>query len=266
MPRRLANDFIVIYAFLATAIMLRTLLGLPFQLWLAMFLPLVSVAFALAHSVTVLRWRRALLFLGLTLAISLALESLGVATGQIYGPYHYTSRLGPLFLGLVPYTIPLTWYMMLYPAYRIAERCVPARWQLRWLAVAALGGLAMVAWDLAMDPLMASRSHWVWDTSGAYYGVPLQNFLGWWLTAFIILSLYLKLSQMLLTPLSADNDRFDRLAVLSYALTGLGSVADAALSGLGGPALIGGATMLIAFIWGWRRTGLNPGVVQHETG
>lgn len=265
MPRRLAHDFIVIYALLAAAIMLRTFLGLTFQLWMAIIMPLIGVAFALVHSIAILGWRGALLFLGLTIAISLALESLGVATGWVYGPYHYTDRLGPLFLGLVPYTIPLTWYMMLYPAYRIAERCVPARWRLRWLAVAALGGLAMVAWDLAMDPLMASRSHWVWDTPGAYFGVPIQNFVGWWLTAFIILVVFLKLPPLFPVAPAILDDRFDRLAVLSYALTGLGSVADAALAGLVSPALIGGAAMLIVFIWSWKRTGRYPGLVTHET-
>lgn len=265
MPRRLANNFIVIYAFLAAAIMFRTLLGLPFQLWLAMILPLVSVAFALTHSIALLGWRRALLFSGLTILISLALEGLGVATGWVYGPYHYTDRLGPLFLGLVPYTIPLTWYMMLYPAYRIADRGVPAGWRWRWLAVAALGGLAMVAWDLAMDPLMASRSHWVWEIPGEYFGVPLQNFAGWWLTAFLILALYLALEPRFSRRPILQDARFERLAVLSYALTGLGSVADAALTGLVSPALIGGAAMLIMVLWGWQRTRFSPAMVTHET-
>lgn len=257
MPRRLAYNFIVIYAFLAAAIMFRTLLGLPFQLWLAMILPLVSVGFAMAHSSTLLGWRRALLFLGLTLIISLVLEGLGVASGWIYGPYHYTDRLGPLLFGLVPFTIPFTWYMMLYPSYRIADRCVPSRWKRRWLVVAALGGLAMVAWDLAMDPLMAARSHWVWDSAGPYFGVPLQNFAGWWVTAFIILALYLRLSQRISAELNTSDNPLDRLAVLSYALTGLGSVADAALAGLVGPALIGSAAMMIGVICGWK--GIAPG-------
>jgi len=36
--------------------------------------------------------------------------------------------------------------------------------------IAALGGLAMVAWDLALDPLMAAQGHWIWETPGAYFG------------------------------------------------------------------------------------------------
>lgn len=61
--------------------------------------------------------------------------------------YHYTNRLGPLFLGLVPYLIPVAWFMMSYPSFVIADWLIPARvtgWK-RNLAAAAVGGLVMTA-------------------------------------------------------------------------------------------------------------------------
>ena len=65
-----------------------------------------------------------------------------MATGWVYGPYHYTDQLGPKFLGLVPYLIPVAWFMMSYPSFVIADRLVPSllgsagseSWQLRRLA------------------------------------------------------------------------------------------------------------------------------------
>lgn len=245
----------ILYAALTGLTLVLLAQGLPFQIWLVILYPLVGVAFCLAHAGERLGLPRALLFLGLTLAVSLFFESLGVATGWIYGPYHYVgNRLGPLFLGLVPYIIPLTWFIMLYPSYLIAERCAPAFWggKRRGWVVAALGGLAMVAWDLALDPLMVASGHWMWEKPGAFFGVPLQNFWGWWLTAFAILALYLGLRGEQGQLQGTDKAGFDRLAVLIYLITGLGSAGEAWLDGLRGPALAGGAALLFWFALGWR--------------
>jgi uncharacterized membrane protein len=263
--RKLVVFLPIIYAALTGFTLALLAQGLPFQVWLVILYPLVGVVFCLAHAGERLGRRRAILFLGLTLVVSLFFESLGVATGWIYGPYHYVgNHLGPFFLGLVPYIIPLTWFMMLYPSYVIAERCVPLHWgaKRRGLVIAALGGLAMVAWDLALDPLMVARGHWIWETPGAYFGVPLQNYWGWWLTAFVILALYLSLRGGWAPYEQTDLSRFDRLAVLIYLITGLGSAGEAWLHGLTGPALAGGAALLLWFILGWRA---RPGMVRLES-
>jgi uncharacterized membrane protein len=109
---------------------------------------------------------------------------------------------------------------MIYPSFVIAGRLVPAGWK-RWprlLAVAAIGGLAMTAWDLVMDPVMVAGGHWVWDTNGSYFGIPLQNYWGWWLTVFTTFALYLLISGETKKPAEAS---FDRLAVTSYLVTAL---------------------------------------------
>ena len=62
---------------------------------------------------------------------------------------------------------------------------------LAWrLSVAAVGAVIMTAWDLAMDPMMVAGEHWVWDVPGAYFGIPLQNYWGWWLTIFVTFILF----------------------------------------------------------------------------
>jgi putative membrane protein len=196
-----------------------------------------------------LGWTRALGLLACVFIVSLTFESIGVATGLVYGPYHYSLKLGPLFLGLVPLLIPVAWFMMMYPSYVIADRLVPTWGSGRYiLAVAALGGLVMTSWDLVMDPVMVRGGHWIWDVDGAYFGIPLQNFWGWWLTTFVTFLVFLLLSPS--SPHATDGN-YDRLAILSYATTGLGNAIGAMLVGLGGPALVGFFAMAPWVMMGW---------------
>jgi uncharacterized membrane protein len=203
--------------------------------------PLVTLAgfaFAMLHAGQREGWNRAEGLLALVFGVSLLFESVGVATGWVYGPYHYTEQLGPKFLGLVPLLIPVAWFMMSYPSFVIADRLIPSGWK-RWqrlLSVAAIGGLVMTAWDVIMDPIMVAGGNWVWDTQGAYFGIPLQNFWGWWLTIFTTFALYLWLFGKGARPAEAG---FDRLAVGSYLVAGVGIVVIALVSGTGGLALIG---------------------------
>jgi uncharacterized membrane protein len=166
--------------------------------------------------------------------------------------YHYTAALGPKFLGLVPYLIPVAWFMMSYPSFVIADRLVPSQWK-RWqriLAVAAVGGLVMTAWDLIMDPLMVAGGNWVWDKGGAYFGIPLQNFWGWWLTIFTTFALYLWLFGKNAKSIEA---KLDRLALISYLITGMSIVIVSLLSGTGALALIGFFAMVPWAVAGWMR-------------
>lgn len=243
--RRLAVYFFDIYVLLIAANLLTLALGIPYHQIFTPLLTILAFIFAVLHGSQYIGWRQALLLLALTFAVSLLFESIGVATGLVYGPYHYTSKLGPKFLGLVPLLIPLAWFMMTYPSYVIARLITPVV-QRMWLwriAVAAVGGIIMTAWDLALDPLMVAGGHWVWEKPGAYFGIPLQNYWGWWLTIFVTFWLFLTIGRVKPGRLTAGDD-FDRLAVWSYAVTGLSSVLTNFIIGLNGEAMVGIFAML----------------------
>ena len=204
---------------------------------------LLGFSIALIHASQRYGWMRAVLFLGSVFVISLAFESIGVATGLVYGPYHYTLKLGPLFLGLVPWLIPVAWFMMSYPSLVMADWLVPAsssRW-LRRLSVSAVGALVMTAWDTVMDPVMVAGGHWIWDVKGAYYGIPLHNYLGWGLTVFVSFLVFLSLSGEGGISIQPS---FDRLVIFSYSITAAGVISVALIAGMGGPALTGFFAML----------------------
>lgn len=143
---------------------------------------------ALTHAAARIGWRRSVLLLVAGTAISLAAELTGTSTGLPFGPYSYTTLLGWRVAGLVPFPIPLSWFYMVYCSLAIVGRLRPARDDLRSrIAWGALGGAALTAWDVSMDPAMSfATSHWLWHTHGFFYGMPLLNWFGWWLTGSIV--------------------------------------------------------------------------------
>lgn len=241
--RRTTIALLVLYTLLTIYPIVSIALGVAPARFITPVFTLAGFAFALLHAGQREGWLRALRLLALVFAVSLLFESVGVATGLVYGPYHYTNKLGPLFLGLVPYLIPVAWFMMSYPSFVIADRLIPPDWK-RWqriLSVAVVGGLAMTAWDLVMDPFMVASGNWVWEVNGAYHGIPLQNFLGWWVTVFTTFVLYQLISGKAAAIPAA---KFDRLAVMSYLVTALGIVIVSLVSKAGELALIGFFAMM----------------------
>ena len=49
----------------------------------------------------------------------------------------------------------------------------------------------MVSWDLTFDPAASTIAQsWVWHDGGGYFGVPVSNFLGWYLTVYVFFQLF----------------------------------------------------------------------------
>lgn len=118
--------------------------------------------------------------------ISLASELLGTSMGIPFGEYSYTPLLGIQWFGLVPLVIPLSWFFMALPSYALALRALPDEGQAARRVL--LASLILVSWDLALDPAMSHATrYWEWGEAGPYYGMPLLNLLGWYVTGLLLM-------------------------------------------------------------------------------
>lgn len=240
--KRVSIIFLILYTLLSIYSLAALLFNWNFPLLLTPIITICGSVFSLLYGAFHLGWKRILILAVSCFIIALIMESVGVATGLVYGPYHYTSQLGPKFLGLVPYIIPVAWFMMMYPSLVIAARIMrtpdPDGWKVP--AVAAIGGIIMTAWDIVMDPIMVLGGNWIWDGSvgsRVFFGIPLQNFWGWWLTTFLTFCVYLFIARKWARkPIQVLTHRTP-LAI--YIITGTTSVFSSFIMGLGGPALAG---------------------------
>jgi uncharacterized membrane protein len=113
--------------------------------------------------------------------VSLSSELMGTGWGIPFGPYSYTSLLGPKWFGLVPLLIPLSWFTVSWAAWLIARERVSG------IAAILMGATLLVAWDLLLDPAMSKvTSYWIWGDAGSYYGMPWTNLFGWAVTGWVL--------------------------------------------------------------------------------
>jgi len=229
------------YALLNTYFVITPALGnVPRLAYL--LVPLLLGGFSLSHAIYILGLRHALSFLILSAVISLTFEAVGVATGAVYGPYHYTERLGPALFG-VPLIVPMAWFMVVYPGYALAnyltDGCVlskPRPGLARLIGLATLSAMLMTAWDLALDPQMVMHGHWVWETEGAYFGIPVRNFVGWLATTLTVYLAYRLLeARYPPRPWEKASPAFERLPLFIYGLLASGYIVGYTI--LGRPAL-----------------------------
>jgi len=237
--KRLAIVLFALYAASVVYIVFCVLAGIATPHWVLTSTTLLFFGFAVTHAAEQLGARSMLVFLGVSFFVSFGFETVGVLTGVIYGPYYYTDKLGPK-LGVVPFLIPLAWFMMMYASYAIVRAiCGETRKTLFWtLWFALLGAMTMTAWDLGMDPQMVRQGHWVWTAGGAYFGIPVHNFLGWLLTTFVVFLLY-RWYENTQAPRGWQFDEpFALLPIAAYAAQGLATIVTDAAIGMRAPALI----------------------------
>lgn len=249
-------SLVFLFISLAGSVFALMILGfnIPWKTPLTPFITLSSFIFAILHAGQREGWAKTAVLAVVVFITGLTFESVGVATGWVYGPYHYTDIMGPKFLGLVPYLIPLAWTLMIYPSMVIARLVTPVGWRgwKRGLSIAVLTGVIMTAWDVVMDPMMVYGGNWVWEVKGAYFGVPLQNFWGWWLTTFAAVGLYLLLTRKMGSETAVIPDRW---AIALYIITGITSIITCLIvPELQGAALAGIFAMLPWIIIGWLKT------------
>lgn len=138
----------------------------------------------IGYGVRVLGWGRLLAFLLPAAGLSLGSELLGTSTGFPFGHYAYLEGLGYKIAGLVPFTIPLSWFYMGLACFLLVYGGLGARLSQPWvrgLLAVGLGAVLLMAWDLALDPAMSQSPvpFWTFQELGAFFGMPYRNLAGW---------------------------------------------------------------------------------------
>ncbi|MFL9913045.1 carotenoid biosynthesis protein [Paraburkholderia sp. RL17-337-BIB-A] len=219
---RLAVLLFVAVALRHVADWLRFLSGWPIPSLGNVGYTLIFSGFAVLHGCASLGKRRTLVFFTLSAIVSWILEEIGVSTGWVYGHYHYSDMLGPK-LGLVPVIIPLAWFMMIYSSWAVASALLGSATQDASecvLSRSIVASVVMTSWDTVMDPGMSRAGNWVWETGGAYFGVPVHNYAGWLATTFVVYLLF-GITSRYIRPASVstgDTRCFDALPVMCYAM------------------------------------------------
>lgn len=237
-----------------------TMIGLPIILWVSgdatLVFGIIAAVFVQVILVITLLTKAWGLpkTIGVTFIVTLfawTAEAFGSATGFPFGSYTYTQTLQPQLLD-VPLLIPLAWMMMLPAAWAVASLVTTVN---RIWLFSTISALAMTAWDLFLDPQMVAWGFWVWKAQGAYFGIPVINFMGWFIVSFII-TLIIRPTQLPVTPLLA-------IFVITWLLQTIGQFF---FWNLPGPALFGffgmGGVLLLSYLLKSRWNVRQPKLVQ----
>lgn len=124
--------------------------------------------------------------------VSLFFENISVITGFPYGLYNYSPSLGVL---PVPLIIIFEYFAMGYLSWILANILTGQYSQKlkgkQVFLVPFIATFLMVMWDLTVDPISSTlQGLWVWHNPGAYFGVPLSNYFGWFMVVYIIFQLF----------------------------------------------------------------------------
>ena len=219
-----------------------------------------------------LGYGRGFFFLTTAFALSSAFEIASLHGAGIFGGAYSYAGIRPQVFGL-PLIIPFYWTGLIFIAYAFVNsflawtgRSLPSRSRGGPALVgllAVLDGLLVTAIDLAMDPICVKAGLWSWTPTGPFFGVPLGNFLGWFVVAALSTSVFRTVEYVRPLPERSLPPALTVLPVLGYGLIGVGLVLEGWIYGLREllvlPALtIGPAVLLNIVLFLGRRSSRLP--------
>ena len=133
-------------------------------------------------------------FVLIVFSVAWIAETVSMFTGVPFGNYHYTEIMAP-YLWHVPVFVLPAYALMGYISWSMAVLILCShRAKMSFadcISVPLLAAVHMVVWDLSMDPLRATlEQRWIWLDGGAYYGIPISNFFGWFVVTWIMFQLF----------------------------------------------------------------------------
>ena len=111
--------------------------------------------------------------LAVCFVVGLAVESIGVHTGLLFGNYFYGNNLGYKFFD-IPLVIGLNWGLLVVCSGSIANRM-----KLSIIPTIILGAALMTGLDYLIEPVAIKSDFWHWKNEE----IPIYNFVCWFLIA-----------------------------------------------------------------------------------
>jgi uncharacterized membrane protein len=199
--------------------------------------------FALAHGSVLYRAKGMSIFVIFCLGFGAFAECVSLRKGFPFGHYYFTDVMGPKIFQL-PVLLALAYLGIGYVAWILAllimgcadkgcadkgcadKGCADKPIHgMRVVVLPLLASVIMVAWDLSMDPTWSMLDGaWVWRDGGAYFGVPVSNFFGWFFTAYCYYQAFALYCRANPVPAAQSRGRFWVPAILLYAVCALGNL------------------------------------------
>jgi len=182
--------------------------------------PYVFVFLAVYLSVAILHLgiKRSLIFTVLAFGIAFLSEYSSTRTGFPYGTYEYleTTRTQELWISNVPFMDPLSFSFLAYISYCMSllvwSPLKRRGWDVRIMdrktfrdswRVLFTGATFFMLLDVVIDPIAFLGDRWflgqiyTYQETGAYFNIPLTNFVGWFLVGFAILFCFSRINRWL---------------------------------------------------------------------
>ncbi|MFA5205239.1 MAG: carotenoid biosynthesis protein [Lentisphaeria bacterium] len=164
-----------------------------------------SILFVVCHGWRTLGgWRTAAL-LALAATAGFLAELVSVNGHSLFGgAYHYPPGRWHGMIGGVPLAAAVFWAVFIYAGHAVVNAFQAfsrpsgtggsgasplSKLMLVPLLAAADAGV-VTTMDLYMDPITTLRGNWVWADGGAYFGVPVGNFMGWFAVSFVVCAIF----------------------------------------------------------------------------
>jgi uncharacterized membrane protein len=171
----------------------------------------VFLAVYLVVAVARMGWRRTALFSLIAYTVAFTAEFSSTRTGIPFGLYHYidVTRERELWISNVPFWDSLSFTFLCYLGWRLGvlleapllfgahdvrvveTRAMATSWR------ACLSGAWLMTWlDVVIDPLTVHGDRWFlgriyyYPEGGIYFGVPISNFVGWFLVGMLTIRLF----------------------------------------------------------------------------
>ncbi len=163
-------------------------------------------------------FKRMLLFGAIGYGIAWLSELSSIHTGFPYGSYYYIegTRGREIWVLGVPLMDSISYVFLAYASYSLALFAIAPVRRMKWTVylletrqirnsvfAALLGSVLFVYLDIIIDPVALQGDHWFlgliygYPDGGTYFGVPLSNFAGWFVTGFLMIFAFQKIDNAL---------------------------------------------------------------------